>query len=82
MAVVAGGVGFVSYNAAAGTFSMSAEQAAVFAIEDSPVHMAGGFYSLSAIYCDEKNPRWPAAGHASNPSRTCSPRSNAAAEVI
>ena len=45
--------GFVTYNAATGTFSMSAEQAAVFAIEDSPVHMAGGFYPLSAIYCDE-----------------------------
>ena len=45
--------GFVTYNAATGTFSMSAEQAAVFAIEDSPVHMAGGFYSLSAIYSDE-----------------------------
>jgi hypothetical protein len=44
--------GFITYNAATGTFSMSPEQAAVFAIEDSPVHMAGGFYPLSAIYSD------------------------------
>ena len=50
MAVVAGGVGFVSYNAAAGTFSMSASRS-----KTAPVHMAGGFYSLSAIYCDEKS---------------------------
>lgn len=45
--------GFVSYNAASGTFSLSPEQAAVFAIEDSPVHMTGGFYPLSVVYCDE-----------------------------
>lgn len=45
--------GFVSYDADAGKFSMSAEQAAVFANEDSPVLMVGGFNLLSAIYHDE-----------------------------
>jgi ubiquinone/menaquinone biosynthesis C-methylase UbiE len=45
--------GFVSYNAGDGTFSMSREQAAVFADEDSPVYVTGGFYLLSSIYADE-----------------------------
>ena len=45
--------GFVSYDKAAGTFSMSPEQAALFADEDSPVFMTGGFYTLSSTYHDE-----------------------------
>ena len=45
--------GFVTYDAASGLFSMSPEQAAVFADEDSPVHVTGGFHFLSAIYADE-----------------------------
>lgn len=45
--------GFVSYDAAANTFSLSPEQAAVFADPDSPVNMTGGFYSLSAVFADE-----------------------------
>ncbi|HJQ55925.1 MAG TPA: class I SAM-dependent methyltransferase [Vineibacter sp.] len=45
--------GFVTYSAADGTFSMTPEQAAVFADADSPVHMAGGFYLLSAVYAGE-----------------------------
>jgi hypothetical protein len=45
--------GFVDYDADAGIFSMSAEQSAVFATEDSPVLMVGGFSLLSAIYHDE-----------------------------
>src|SRR5687767_15638646 len=38
--------GFVVYEAKAETFTLSPEQAAVFADEDSPVNMTGGFYSL------------------------------------
>ena len=45
--------GFVSYDREKHTFSMTPEQAAVFAIEDSPVFMAGGFYLMSAVYRDE-----------------------------
>jgi SAM-dependent methyltransferase len=47
--------GFVSYHDKTGKFSLSAEQAAVFADADSPVNMTGGFYSLSAIFNDEPN---------------------------
>jgi len=45
--------GFVTYDAEGGKFSLSPEQAAVFALEDSPVNMTGGFYPLSAVYADE-----------------------------
>jgi ubiquinone/menaquinone biosynthesis C-methylase UbiE len=45
--------GFVTYDAAANKFSMSPEQAAVFADEESPAFMAGGFYPLSSVYQDE-----------------------------
>jgi ubiquinone/menaquinone biosynthesis C-methylase UbiE len=45
--------GFVTYDAKAGTFALSPEQVAVFADEDSPVNMTGGFYSLAAVYADE-----------------------------
>jgi SAM-dependent methyltransferase len=45
--------GFVDYDAGADKFSMSAEQSAVFANEDSAVLMVGGFSLLSAIYHDE-----------------------------
>ncbi|MES2601887.1 MAG: class I SAM-dependent methyltransferase [Pseudomonadota bacterium] len=45
--------GFVTYDAGSNRFSLSPEQAAVFADEDSPVLMTGGFISLSAIYADE-----------------------------
>jgi len=45
--------GFVTFHADDGTFSMSPEQAAVFADEDSPVYMTGGFYSLAAVFADE-----------------------------
>jgi 2-polyprenyl-3-methyl-5-hydroxy-6-metoxy-1,4-benzoquinol methylase len=45
--------GFVTYNADKGKFSMTPEQAAVFAIEDSPVFVTGGFNLLSAVYHDE-----------------------------
>jgi SAM-dependent methyltransferase len=45
--------GYVSYDATAGTFWLSPEQAAVFADEESPVLMTGGFYSLAAVFADE-----------------------------
>jgi 2-polyprenyl-3-methyl-5-hydroxy-6-metoxy-1,4-benzoquinol methylase len=45
--------GFVSYDAASARFSLSPEQAAVFADEESPAYMVGGFYSLAAVYHDE-----------------------------
>jgi SAM-dependent methyltransferase len=45
--------GFVTYHEADGTFSVSPEQATVFADENSPVYVAGGFSLLSSIYADE-----------------------------
>jgi ubiquinone/menaquinone biosynthesis C-methylase UbiE len=45
--------GFVTYNPAADTFTLSPEQAAVFADEESVVNMTGGFYSLAAVFADE-----------------------------
>jgi ubiquinone/menaquinone biosynthesis C-methylase UbiE len=45
--------GFVVYDAAAGRFTLSPEQEAVFADADSPVNMTGGFYSLAAVFADE-----------------------------
>jgi hypothetical protein len=44
---------YVSCDAAAGTFWLSPEQAAVFSDDDSPVLMAGGFFSLAAVFADE-----------------------------
>jgi SAM-dependent methyltransferase len=44
---------FIEHDASAGTFSMTPEQAAVFADPDSPVNMTGGFYSLAAVFADE-----------------------------
>ncbi|MBP2150312.1 class I SAM-dependent methyltransferase [Xanthobacter flavus] len=45
--------GFVEFDATTGCFSLSPEQAAVFADDDSPVAMAGGFAMLTAVYHDE-----------------------------
>lgn len=45
--------GYVNYDEAAGTFSLTPEQAAVLADPDSPVNMTGGFYSLAAVFADE-----------------------------
>jgi SAM-dependent methyltransferase len=45
--------GFVTYEAAVEGFSLSPEQAAVFADEESLFNMTGGFYSLSAVFTDE-----------------------------
>jgi len=45
--------GYVEYDAASKRFSMTPEQAAVFADEKSPVLMTGGFYSLVSTFHDE-----------------------------
>jgi 2-polyprenyl-3-methyl-5-hydroxy-6-metoxy-1,4-benzoquinol methylase len=45
---------YVEYDAASGRFSMTPEQAAVFAHEDSPAFMMGGFELLVALYQDEE----------------------------
>ena len=45
--------GFVTYDPANGLFSMSEEQAAVLADDDSVVNLMGGFYSLAAVFADE-----------------------------
>jgi SAM-dependent methyltransferase len=45
--------GYVSYDADAAEFSLTPEQAAVFADPDSPVAMTGGYYSVSSVYHDE-----------------------------
>ncbi|MBZ9655647.1 class I SAM-dependent methyltransferase [Phyllobacterium lublinensis] len=44
--------GFVGYDAETETFELSPEQAAVFAIDDSPVNMVGGFQALDAVFAD------------------------------
>lgn len=45
--------GYIDYNAEAGTFHMTPEQATVLADEESPVYMAGGFYGLESIYAKQ-----------------------------
>lgn len=45
--------GYIEYHPETETFSMTPEQAAVFADEDSPVHACGGFYSIASIIADE-----------------------------
>jgi SAM-dependent methyltransferase len=41
--------GFVEYDAASGRFSLSPEQAMVFAVKDSPVYLAGAFDLAAAM---------------------------------
>ncbi|MCW5771155.1 MAG: methyltransferase domain-containing protein [Rhodospirillaceae bacterium] len=45
--------GYVTYDAKSATFSLTPEQAAIFADEASPAFMAGGFEVLAALYRDE-----------------------------
>lgn len=45
--------GYVDYDAATETFSMSPEQAAVLGDENSPLYMGGGFASVRALWSDE-----------------------------
>ena len=42
--------GYIDYDAGQGRFSLSPEQAAVFADPDSPVLLTGGYYSIGSIY--------------------------------
>jgi SAM-dependent methyltransferase len=42
--------GYVEYDSHTKRFSMSAEQAAVFADNDSPALMTGGYYSIASVY--------------------------------
>ena len=51
--------GYITYDGVEATFSLTPEQAAVFADPNSPVAMTGGFYSVSAVYLT--NPWWPRA---------------------
>ncbi len=45
--------GYVDYHPDSARFSMSPEQSAILANEESPVFMAGGFYGLESAYADE-----------------------------
>ncbi len=45
--------GFAEYDAKSKRFSLTPEQAAVFADDNSPVNMTGGFYSLAAVFAAE-----------------------------
>jgi ubiquinone/menaquinone biosynthesis C-methylase UbiE len=45
--------GYVAYDPLTERFSMTPEQTMVFADEDSPVYMAGGFYSAASVVNDE-----------------------------
>ncbi len=45
--------GFIEYHKENKNFSMTPEQTAVFADEESPVLMTGAFYAISSMYNDE-----------------------------
>lgn len=45
--------GYITYDGKTSKFSLSPEQAAVLADEDSTVFMRGGFLSLAAVFADE-----------------------------
>jgi 2-polyprenyl-3-methyl-5-hydroxy-6-metoxy-1,4-benzoquinol methylase len=45
--------GYVTYDSGRQAFSLTPEQAAIFADPDSPFAITGGFYSVSAVYHDE-----------------------------
>ena len=45
--------GYLQYHADTGNFALSPEQAMVFADNESPVIMTGGFYAISSVYHDE-----------------------------
>jgi ubiquinone/menaquinone biosynthesis C-methylase UbiE len=46
--------GFVTYEPKTGLFSLSPEQSAIMADEESPVFMGGGFQSLAAVFAGEE----------------------------
>jgi len=45
--------GYIQYDAENNAFFLTAEQAAVFADEESPFFMGGGFYSIASVFADE-----------------------------
>jgi SAM-dependent methyltransferase len=45
--------GYIEHDSAGNTFSMSPEQVAVLADDESPVNMTGGFYSAASVIKDE-----------------------------
>ncbi len=45
--------GYIDYDPASKTFSMTPEQVAVFADEHSPYLMTGAYYSMASVYRDE-----------------------------
>ena len=47
------GSGYIDYDSATERFSMSPEQQAVFADDDSPACMTGGFYAIASMSIDE-----------------------------
>ena len=47
------GSGYIDYDPKSGKFGLSPEQAAVFATEDSPASMTGGYYAISSLFQDE-----------------------------
>lgn len=47
------GSGYIDYDAETQRFSMSPEQQAVFADDDSPASMTGGYYALASMFIDE-----------------------------
>ncbi|MHC5024053.1 MAG: class I SAM-dependent methyltransferase [Planctomycetota bacterium] len=47
------GSGYVEFDSATGQFGMSAEQQAVFADDDSPACMTGGYYGIGSMFIDE-----------------------------
>ena len=46
--------GYVNYDSANGKYSMSPEQAFTLANEDSPAYLPGLFYSIGALYRDQR----------------------------
>lgn len=47
------GSGYIEYDSEHSTFGMSPEQQAVFANENSPACMTGGYYAISSLFTDE-----------------------------
>lgn len=45
--------GYISYDPEEKQFYMTPEQKAVFADEESPFYMGGGFYSIASVFADE-----------------------------
>jgi SAM-dependent methyltransferase len=45
--------GYIDYDPETSTFFLTPEQTVVFADEESPFFMGGGFYSISSIFADE-----------------------------